>query len=157
MVTILDARYEKAELQDIVNINCQHFNEQQKKAMLLLFLKLFEELFNKTLGQILIEARNVTLPWKGFPCFIDTWSYTMERSRDIGSIGYIGAIACKWIGCSYVHHPKKNGTARLILFWGAEQEHGMKGLPQKKFIDVLLKQNGFLWTKTLDLSMGFIP
>ena len=49
---ILDASYEKADLQDTVTMHCQHLSESQQKPLLLLFLK-FQELFGKTLGGIL--------------------------------------------------------------------------------------------------------
>ena len=48
-VCILDEKNEKADIQDIVNIHCQHLSKSQQKALLLLVLK-FWELVDGTLG-----------------------------------------------------------------------------------------------------------
>ena len=49
MFCILKARYEKVALEEVVNMDYQHLNESQQKAMLLLLVR-FEELFDRTLG-----------------------------------------------------------------------------------------------------------
>jgi hypothetical protein len=46
---ILDAKYEKANLPEIVNDNCKHLSVKQRNAILRLLLQ-FEELFDGTLG-----------------------------------------------------------------------------------------------------------
>ena len=48
-VEILDAKYEKANLAEIVQDNCSHLSSQQQNKMLKLLTK-YEELFDGTLG-----------------------------------------------------------------------------------------------------------
>ena len=49
MIKILDAKYEKADIQAIVRDNCTHLSSKEK-AMLLKVLTDFEPLFDGTLG-----------------------------------------------------------------------------------------------------------
>ena len=48
-VEILDAKYEKANLAQVVDENCRHLTTQQRNALLRLLIK-HEELFDGTLG-----------------------------------------------------------------------------------------------------------
>eukprot|EP00956_Cyclotella_meneghiniana_P016093 scaffold25194_cov46-Cyclotella_meneghiniana.AAC.2 len=58
-VQILDAKYEKADLPDIVENQCQHLDAHQRKLLLDLLLE-FEDLFDGTLG-----IWDTSLPWTG--------------------------------------------------------------------------------------------
>ena len=49
VVNILDAKYEKADLQSIVSTNCTHLSLQDQNSLLELLTE-FEELFDGTLG-----------------------------------------------------------------------------------------------------------
>ena len=48
-VRIVDAKYDKADLQSIVNNNCKHLSADQRNKLLQLLIK-FESLFDGTLG-----------------------------------------------------------------------------------------------------------
>ena len=49
IVHILDAKYEKADLQSVVSTNCTHLNLQDQNKLLELLTE-YEELFDGTLG-----------------------------------------------------------------------------------------------------------
>jgi hypothetical protein len=49
VMQILDAKYQKADLQSIVRDNCKHLSADQKKKLLQLLTK-YESLFDGTLG-----------------------------------------------------------------------------------------------------------
>ena len=49
VVHILDTKYEKADLQSVVNVNCTHRSLQDQNKLLELLIE-FEELFDGTLG-----------------------------------------------------------------------------------------------------------
>ena len=50
IVRILDAKYEKANLPDIVQIKCAHLDSKEKMKLLELLIE-FEDLFDGTLGE----------------------------------------------------------------------------------------------------------
>ena len=49
VVHILDAKYEKADLQSVVSANCTHLSLQDQNKLLELLIE-FEKLFDETLG-----------------------------------------------------------------------------------------------------------
>ena len=63
-VTILDAKYEKANLPQVVNENCKHLTMFQWNGLLKLLIK-FEERFDETLGDWKTELIKFQLkvPW----------------------------------------------------------------------------------------------
>jgi hypothetical protein len=70
---ILDAKYQKADLQSIVKDKCKHLSADQQKKLLQLLTK-YESLFDGTLGDwkyqaglISIKGGSLTLPWPSFP------------------------------------------------------------------------------------------
>ena len=58
IVFILNAKNEKADLQDIVSTHCQHFRERKQNGELVV-LK-FQELFNGTLGNLDNVLKNIS-------------------------------------------------------------------------------------------------
>ncbi len=58
VVHILDAKYEKADLQSIVSTNCTHLSLQDHNLLLELFTD-FEELFDRTLGDLNTESMSL--------------------------------------------------------------------------------------------------
>jgi hypothetical protein len=57
VIHILDANYEKTDLQSVVSTTCSHLSLQDQNKLLELLLTEFEELFDGTLGD-----------WKQTPC-----------------------------------------------------------------------------------------
>ena len=57
VVHILDAKYEKADLQSVVNTNCTHLSLQDQNKLLELLTE-FEKLFDGTLGGLSLFPLN---------------------------------------------------------------------------------------------------
>ncbi len=71
VVHILDAKYEKADLQSVVSANCTHLSLQDQNKLLELLTE-YEELFDGTLGDwntepISFELKEGTKPYHGRP------------------------------------------------------------------------------------------
>ena len=69
VIRILDAKYQKADLQTIVKDNCTHLSSHEQ-TMLLEVLKKFEPLFDGTLGDwktkpVSLQVRNDIIPYHG--------------------------------------------------------------------------------------------
>ena len=68
---LLDAKYEKANLSEVVDNNCKHLNIDQRNILLKLLIQ-YEELFDGTLGDWKGESVNFELkpdakPYHGQP------------------------------------------------------------------------------------------
>jgi hypothetical protein len=71
VVHILDAKYEKADLQSVVSANCTHLSLQDQNKLLELLIE-FEELFDGTLGDwntepVSFELKESTKPYHDRP------------------------------------------------------------------------------------------
>ena len=71
VVYILDAKYEKADLQSVVSANCTHLSLQDQNNLLELLTE-YEELFDGTLGDsntepVSFELKEGTKPYHGRP------------------------------------------------------------------------------------------
>ena len=71
VVQILDAKYEKADLQSVVSTKCTHLSLQDQNKLLELFTE-FEEFFDGTLGDwitelVSFELKEGTKPYHGRP------------------------------------------------------------------------------------------
>ena len=62
-VELLDAKYEKSNLAEIIHEHCAHLSSQQRNNMLKLLTK-YEELFNGTLGDFNFKTNPVSLRLK---------------------------------------------------------------------------------------------
>ncbi len=90
---ILDAKYQKADLQSIVRDNCKHLSTDQQKKLLQL-LKKYESLFDSTLGDwktkpVAFQLREGVSPYHGqaFPVpkiHKDTIMKEVERLCKLG-------------------------------------------------------------------------
>ena len=90
---ILDAKYEKANLPEVVENNCKHLNVQQRNELLRLLIQ-HEELFDGTLGDwqdelVSFELKPDAKPYHGRPFPIprvhrDTVKREVERLVEIG-------------------------------------------------------------------------
>ena len=70
LIQILDAKYEKANLKAIVKADCNNHLSDPKKALLLELLQEFEELFDRTLGDldcnpVLLQLKEGAQPYHG--------------------------------------------------------------------------------------------
>ena len=116
---ILDSKYKKADLQEVVNKN-DHLSPD-KKAELLKLLRKFEPLFDGTLGkytgkQYDIELKDDAKPYHSKPytvphAYEQTFRKEVERLCDIGVLRRINRS--EWAAGTFLI-PKKNHTVRFI-------------------------------------------
>ncbi len=100
---ILDAKYQKADLQSIVRDNCKHLSTNQQKKLLQL-LKKYESLFDSILGDwktrlasFQLKGGSITLPWLSFPS-ANPQRHHHQRGGEIVQTGGIREAACIWMG-----------------------------------------------------------
>ena len=113
VVNILDAKYEKADLQSIVNTNCSYLSLHNQNKLLELLTK-FEELFDGTLGDwktdpMSFELKESTKPYHGrsYPV---TKAYKETTIWELNRMVKLGVVECQpgveWASPSFII-PKK--------------------------------------------------
>ncbi len=107
---ILDAKYQKADLQSIVRDNCKHLSANQQKKLLQL-LKKYESLFDGTLGDwktkpVSFQLKEGVSPDHGraFPVPKIHKDHYYQRGGEIVQTGGIREAACIWMGFAIFHH-----------------------------------------------------
>ena len=159
--SILDAKYEKADLTEVV-ANCKHLSEKEQKQLLSLLTK-YEDLFDGTLGKWSGEEHQIQLkegvePYhaKGFPipkCHEATLKLEIERLEKLGVIRKVNNS--EWAAPTFII-PKKDGTVRFLSdFRELNKRIRRKPFPLPNIQDLLLKLEGFTYGTTLDLNMGY--
>ena len=96
-VKILDAKYEKADLPEIVETQCKHLDTHQQKELLNLLTE-FEDLFDGTLGSwetepVHLETKEGATPYHGRPYPVpiahkQTLIKEIQRMCDIGILAW---------------------------------------------------------------------
>jgi len=164
---ILDAKYEKANLPEVVN-NCTHLSVTQKNALLRLLLQ-HEELFDGTLGKwqdelVNFELRPEAKPYHGRPFPVphhlkDTIKKEVQRLVEIGVLKPIQES--EWAFPSFII-PKKSkvpgqpGTVRFLSDLRELNKRIIrKPYPLPKISTVLQELEGFQYATALDLNMGY--
>ena len=158
---ILDAKYEPADLPDVVR-KCTHLNDDEQSALLKLLQK-HTTLFDGTLGKWKGEPYNVELkedvkPYHARPFPVpkvheQTLKMELERLCQIGVLKKVNRS--EWAAPSFLI-PKKDGTVRFISdFRELNTRIKRKPYPIPKIQDMLLKLEGFKYATSLDLNMGY--
>jgi hypothetical protein len=136
---ILDAKYNKADLQSIVKENCKHLSANQQKK-LLQCLRKYEPLFNGTLGDwrtwpVSFQLREGVSPYHGraFPV-LKIHKYTIIK--EVERLFKLGVLeqqqASEWALPSFTI-PKKNNTACFLSnFWDVNKRLVRKPFPIPK-------------------------
>jgi hypothetical protein len=116
VVHILDAKYDKADLQSVVSTNCTHLILHNQNKLLELLIE-FEELFDGTLGDwntepVFFELKEGTKPYHGWPFPVprvhkDTIVKELNRLCDLGLLEF--QPASEWMSPSFII-PKKDNT-----------------------------------------------
>jgi hypothetical protein len=117
---ILDAKYQKADLQSIVRNNCKHLSADQQKKLLQL-LKKYELLFDSTLGdwktkQVSFQLNEGVSPYHGqaFPVPKIHKDTIMKEVEGLCKLGVLERQpASKWALPSFII-PKKDKTIRFL-------------------------------------------
>ena len=120
VVHILDAKYEKADLQSIVSTNCTHLSLQDQNKLLELLIEV-EEIFDGTLGDwntepVSFESKEGTKPYHSRPFPVlrvhkDTIVKELNRLCDLGVLEF--QPASEWASQSFII-PKKDNTLCFI-------------------------------------------
>ena len=120
VVHILDAKYEKADLQSVVSTNCTHLSLQDQNILLELLTE-YEELFDGTLGDwnsepVSFELKKGTKPYHGRPFPVpksckETTIKELNRLCELGVLEF--QPASEWASPSFII-PKKDNTVCFI-------------------------------------------
>ena len=162
VVHILDAKYEKADLQSVVSANCTHLSLLDQNKLLELLTE-FEELFDGTLGDwntepVSFELKEGTKPYHGRPFPVpksrkETTIKELNRLCDLGVLEF--QPASEWASPSFII-PKKDNTVRFISdFREVNKRLVRKPFPIPKISTVLQELEGFTFATALDLNMGY--
>jgi hypothetical protein len=160
---ILDAKYQKADLQSIVRDNCKHLSANQQRKLLQLLTK-YELLFDGTLGDwktkpVSFQLKEGVSPYHGqaFPVpkvHKETIIKKVERLCQLGVLER--QPASEWALPSFII-PKKDKTVRFFSgFWEVNKRLVRKPLPIPKISTVLQEIKGFSYATTLDLALGLL-
>ena len=158
---ILDAHYEKADLEKVVSEQ-GHLSQLEQKLLLKL-LRDFEELFDGTLGEwrtkpVSLELKAGAKPYhaKAFPIPQIHELPTKKECERMCKIGVLRkANESEWAAPAFII-PKKNGTVRFLSdFRKLNAVLKRKPYPIPKIQDMLQKLVGFQYATALDLNMGY--
>jgi transposase InsO family protein len=158
---ILDAKYEKADLQAIVS-NCNYLSRAERSALLKLLLK-YEDLFDGTLGtwngpEVEIKLRKDAIPHFSRP-FPVPQIHEQALKTEIKRLVKLGVLkwtnAQDWAAPTFIL-PKKDGSVRFISDFRKLNEWIIRSpYPIPKIQDMLHKLEGFMYATSLDLNMGY--
>ena len=158
---ILEAKYEKADLSEVVKEAVHLTGAEQKK--LLDLLKEFPRLFDGTLGKwnmgaYHIELRPDATPYhaRAYPipkAYTETLKVEVNRLVEAGVLKQVNRS--EWVAPTFII-PKKDGSVRFISdFRELNKRIRRKPFPIPKIQDMLLKLEGFQYATSLDLNMGY--
>ena len=159
--SILDAKYEPADLEKIVS-QCKHLNDNEQEKLLSLLNK-FKSLFDGQLGHWKAEDYDIELkpdaePYHARPFPIPkihegTLKMEVERLCEVGVLKKVNRS--EWAAPTFII-PKKDGTVRFISdFRELNKRIKRKPFPIPKIQDLMLKLEGFTYGTSLDLNMGY--
>jgi len=165
---ILDAKYEKANLPEIVDDNCTHLSVIQRNALLRLLLQ-HEELFDGTLGdwrgeEVTFELKPEAKPYHGraFPVPRFHKETIQKEVRRLVKLGVLKLIQeSEWAFPSFIipkksKIPGKPGTVRFLSDLRELNKRIIrKPYPLPKIATVLQELEGFMYATALDLNMGY--
>ena len=161
MTTILDAKYEKADLDNVVK-SAIHLSESKKSSLRALLGK-YEELFDGTLGKwrghpLDLELKPGVTPYHARPFPVPksqekVFKKEVERLCELGVLRKINRS--KWAAPTFIQ-PKKNGTVQFLSdFRELNKRIKRKPYPLPNIQDLLMKLEGFQYASSLDLNMGY--
>lgn len=161
-VKILDSKYEKANLEEVVHKSCTHLTSYQQSKLISL-LREFEELFDGTLGDfqtapVSLELLPDAKPYHGRPypiphIHLDTLKKEIKRLCMIGVLKK--QPQSEWASPTYIV-AKKQGTPRVLSdFRQVNKRIKRNPYPIPKISSVLQEMEGFTFATQLDLNMGY--
>ena len=161
-IHILDAKYEKADLQSVVDTNCPHLSLPDQNKLLELLTK-YEDLFDGTLGDwdtepVSFELKEGAKPYHGraYPvphAHKETLKKELNRLCELGVLEW--QPESEWASPSFIV-PKKDQTVRFLSdFREVNKRIVRKPFPLPKISTVLQELEGFTFATALDLNMGY--
>ena len=161
VLNILDAKYKKANLEEIVEGN-KHLSKNERKLLLQL-LKKFESLFDGTLGEwktepVEFELKEGVTPHsqRYYPMphiHKETFKKEIKRLVQLGVLERV--TESEWGSPTFII-PKKDGTVRVISdFRKLNTKIKRKPYPLPRISDTLQNLDGFSYATSLDLNMGY--
>ncbi|MFM8622678.1 MAG: pol polyprotein, partial [Holophagaceae bacterium] len=158
---ILDAKYEKADLAEVVRQQTHLTTDE--KFLLAKTLKKFEHLFDGTLGDwkgmsVGFELKPDAVPFHGRPYPIPK-VHELPTRKEVDRLVKLGVLeVCtdsEWGAPSFII-PKKNHTVRFLSdFRKLNSMLKRKPFPIPKIQDMLQKLERFTYGTALDLNMGY--
>jgi hypothetical protein len=160
---ILDAKYQKADLQSIVRDNCKHLSADKQKMLLQLLTK-YESLFDGTLGDW--KTKPVSSQLKEGVSLYHGRAFPVPKVHKETTIKEVERLVCQlgvlerqpasdWASPSFII-PKKVKTVRILSdFWKVNKRLVRKPFPIPKISTILQELDGFSYATTLDLNMGY--
>ena len=161
LINILDAKYEKANLDDLAE-QSKNLNDNQQKALRNLLGK-YEDLFDGTLGDfdtepVKLETKEGTCPVHSKPFPIphirkETFRKELCRMEALGILKKDNTS--KWASPTFII-PKPNGTVRMVSdFRKVNTNLVRKPYPIPKISGIMQELEGFQYATALDLNMGY--
>jgi len=158
----LDAKYDKADLPEIVRTSCPHLTPSERHMLLSLLLD-YESLFDGTLGDwnrppVSIKLKDGAKPYHGRPYPIPQ-IHKATLMKEIDRIVGIGVLkrqtSSEWASPTFII-PKKDMTVRTISdFRELNKRIVRRPYPIPKISTTLQELEGFTYAMALDLNMGY--
>ncbi len=161
VIEILDAKYDKANLPEIVKDNCSHLEPSQQEKLLSLLLD-YKSLFDGTLlgdwnrPPISVEMKEGAKPYHGRPYPIPQIhkATLMKEINRLESIGVLKRQSSQWASLTFII-PKKDITVWTITnFRELNKRIVRRPYPIPKISTTLQELEGFTYAMALDLNMG---
>eukprot|EP00804_Cyclotella_cryptica_P029201 CCRYP_005341-RB/>CCRYP_005341-RB protein AED:0.20 eAED:0.20 QI:0/0/0/1/0/0/3/3948/361 len=161
-VHILDAKYEKADLQSVVDNNCPHLSLQDQNKLLELLRK-YKDLFDGTLGDwntepVSFKLKEGAKPYHGraYPVphsVKETLMKELKRLCDLGVLQW--QPASEWASPSFIV-PKEDQTEHFLSdFREVNKRVVRKPFSLPKISTFMQELEGFTFATPLDLNMGY--
>ncbi len=161
-VKILDAKYEAADLEKVVEENCPHLSRMQRLQLLNL-LKKHEKMFQGKLGEwkgeeVHFDLKPGVKPFRGRPFPVPqihkaTLMKEINRLVDIGVLEQVEQA--DWLSPSFCI-PKSDQTIRFLSdFRELNKALIRRPFPLPKVADMLQQMDGFTFATAIDLNMGY--
>jgi len=155
-VEILDAKYDKADLPEIVRTSCPHLTPSERDMLLSLLLN-YKSLFDGTLGDwnrptVSIELKDGAKPYHGRPYPIPQ-IHKATLMKEINRLVGIGVLkrqtSSEWASPTFII-PKKDKTVRTISdFRELNKQIDRRPYPIPKTSTTLQELEGFTYATAL--------
>ena len=159
---MLDSKYEKVNINDVISDHCQHLTIEQQQDLRGLLSK-YRKLFDGTLGKYPGEPMHIKLEDRAQPVYRRPYQIPMVHmatfKKELDHLVKIGVLSpvrdTEW-GLPTFITPKKDGRVR----WVSDMRKLNKVIKRTQYnlpiiTDVLRKQTGYKFLTKLDISMQY--